>query len=425
VPFDSDPFGNGDDGATALQASDGTWWVRKEAKNGISRPEWWGFSENNSPEGNSNALEKAIDFVDKGEGFDQFVGENGVPESGKVVLPVGQYKINTVNATYPSLHIEGQGLSQTVLEADTSMSGGDPLIEINGTPSDRIHNVTIKGIGFVGSEIGNTEQEYNDEPTAIVATEMSYWNIDRCLFQRLRRPVNIEKSWVGTFSSCVCFQTFNGPIFNDGTNSLYVENCRFGGVYDNNYGATIRKCRSVNFVGNNVEFSPIGLEIIGGDGINVTGNYFESNTDKDLRIRGVENTNIFPQGVNVSTNIFNSSNDASFAIKVRGRDANEVIKGVEISGNDMDGVYGQGFIQIFDYEAESWFIHSNNIDSGNPLTNLPDADEAKMRRRTRNEYNETNVTESRSFDADSATVGELADVVGSLIKDLRDAGNIQ
>lgn len=39
-----------------------------------------------------------------------------------------------------------------------------------------------------------------------------------------------------------------------------------------------------------------------------------------------------------------------------------------------------------------------------------------------NIYTETNVTTDRAFDADTVAVAELADVVGTLIKDLRAKG---
>lgn len=40
-------------------------------------------------------------------------------------------------------------------------------------------------------------------------------------------------------------------------------------------------------------------------------------------------------------------------------------------------------------------------------------------------YTSSNVTASRSFDADAATVAELADVVGTLIQDLQKAGDVR
>lgn len=41
------------------------------------------------------------------------------------------------------------------------------------------------------------------------------------------------------------------------------------------------------------------------------------------------------------------------------------------------------------------------------------------------EYTTSNVTEDRAFDADSTNVAELADVLGTLIADLKTAGVIQ
>jgi len=45
VPMDGDPFGNGDDGGIALQATDGTWWVRKDAITSPINVAWLGGDE--------------------------------------------------------------------------------------------------------------------------------------------------------------------------------------------------------------------------------------------------------------------------------------------------------------------------------------------------------------------------------------------
>ena len=50
-------------------------------------------------------------------------------------------------------------------------------------------------------------------------------------------------------------------------------------------------------------------------------------------------------------------------------------------------------------------------DVATDLNNLTSVEEA---------YTTTNVTESRTFDADTVTVEELADILGTLISDLQD-----
>jgi len=66
VPMDADPFGNGDDGAVALQASDGRWWVRSKAKDGNPfQPEWWGADQLTSGD-DEPALRSAITAKSRG-----------------------------------------------------------------------------------------------------------------------------------------------------------------------------------------------------------------------------------------------------------------------------------------------------------------------------------------------------------------------
>jgi hypothetical protein len=59
--MDADPFGRGDDGAVALQASDGTWWVRKsELKGQALEAASFGVSGAKGPDANATALNLAI-----------------------------------------------------------------------------------------------------------------------------------------------------------------------------------------------------------------------------------------------------------------------------------------------------------------------------------------------------------------------------
>jgi hypothetical protein len=63
VPMSADPFGNGDDGAVALKATDGTWWVRKAAiqKQPVT-PGWWAHLSD------TKALNSALEFAGEGSG---------------------------------------------------------------------------------------------------------------------------------------------------------------------------------------------------------------------------------------------------------------------------------------------------------------------------------------------------------------------
>jgi len=58
-------------------------------------------------------------------------------------------------------------------------------------------------------------------------------------------------------------------------------------------------------------------------------------------------------------------------------------------------------------------------EAAGPLAELTSTLQALRRAVSR--YSATNVTTRRSFDADTVPVGELADVVGTLLADIRDA----
>lgn len=61
VPMDADPIGNGDDGVVALQASDGTWWVRKKATEGTVWLAWYGIGGSDD----TNAINTARDTAEQ------------------------------------------------------------------------------------------------------------------------------------------------------------------------------------------------------------------------------------------------------------------------------------------------------------------------------------------------------------------------
>ena len=51
---------------------------------------------------------------------------------------------------------------------------------------------------------------------------------------------------------------------------------------------------------------------------------------------------------------------------------------------------------------------------------IEDADAGNVKHEGKRVYAESNVTTSRTFDADTVLLAELADIVGTLIKDLRE-----
>jgi len=64
VPMASDPFGNGDDGAVALQTAEGNWWVRQKAFDQTRKIEWYGADETATASENAFAIQDAIDAAE-------------------------------------------------------------------------------------------------------------------------------------------------------------------------------------------------------------------------------------------------------------------------------------------------------------------------------------------------------------------------
>jgi len=163
VPMDGDPFGRGDDGAVALQARDGAWWARKEAlSDGVLRAEWWGVSEDNTPQENDEAFKALFSSV--------------INLSRRIILPGGTIKIDepifvdggTENPS-SNYHIEGAQKRLTTIQKTSSTTVNAPLAQKNpnacfvfdGDPGDGlIGSITpatglrVENINFAGDQRG-------------------------------------------------------------------------------------------------------------------------------------------------------------------------------------------------------------------------------------------------------------------------------
>jgi len=152
VPFDSDPFGNGDDGAVALEGPSG-WWVRKPAvEEGRANPLWWGLSESASGATNAAALQSAIDFAQKQPVFED--------KRGTVRVPQGKYEIGTRVDILANVDLVG---SATYKPSDFSMTmfllEGEAYCDINVDVSD----VKFTGVVLL-LDSGETDNEYAPGP---------------------------------------------------------------------------------------------------------------------------------------------------------------------------------------------------------------------------------------------------------------------
>ncbi|MCS3667452.1 hypothetical protein GGP77_001681 [Salinibacter ruber] len=128
VARDSDPFGNGDDGAVALQASDGTWWVRRGTLKGkpLDAQEMGMRGDGNTDD--TSAFRDAIAAAQ----------EMGRP----LYLPSGEYRITDTIEVDNNVHIFADGVqpgrwSYNDLKPDTILlheQTSGPLFFVATTP---------------------------------------------------------------------------------------------------------------------------------------------------------------------------------------------------------------------------------------------------------------------------------------------------
>lgn len=143
LPKQTDPFGNGDDGATALQATDGTWWVRKAALNtDVVRPEWFGLIRGTTDEQTAR-VQRAIEWL-----HDQ---ERG----GTVKIPEGTFWVRNI-LLRSGVNLIGEGPGSTVLK----------MYDVEGTRLESTNDTVLSG----------TIQDTNGEYAANLLSTHLNWN---------------------------------------------------------------------------------------------------------------------------------------------------------------------------------------------------------------------------------------------------------
>jgi hypothetical protein len=109
VPMDGDPFGNGDDGATALQARDGTWWTRRTALEGTFNARHFGAQKDRQGDA-APAIQSAIDTA---AGFSS-------DRPATVRIPNGVYSIESGITLPDRVQLVGDGIENTILVGENN-----------------------------------------------------------------------------------------------------------------------------------------------------------------------------------------------------------------------------------------------------------------------------------------------------------------
>jgi hypothetical protein len=140
VPFDSDPFGNGDDGATAVQASDGAWWVRKLVPGEPVKGDWFSGSDAAafravldaaSAVGVNANIESTYDLGDSTESV-----PSGVVVEGSGTIENGTLDVSgTALSTSSDLSADAAKGDSEVTVADGSKFTAGDVVEITASPN--------------------------------------------------------------------------------------------------------------------------------------------------------------------------------------------------------------------------------------------------------------------------------------------------
>lgn len=165
----SDPFGNGDDGAVVLQASDGSWWVRDIGERVDAR------SFGVAPDGidRTNELQNAVSFCE---------GENY-----SLQLPPGTIRLDGSVTAGKSISIEGHG-TQNGTKIDARATDA-PALELN---TDR---AVLRNFFVDADNMGGTADGIRTTEPRVYMENVRVWSAPRY-------GLKLEKIWQSLFQYC-------------------------------------------------------------------------------------------------------------------------------------------------------------------------------------------------------------------------------
>lgn len=247
---------------------------------------------------------------------------------------------------------------------------------------------------------------------------------------------------IPTFSRVISYQNGGiGFVMVDLTDPLFENQCE--AELNGSYGIQLSNCPGARIRNSDVaQNTDVGLYVAGTTGnftsrlLMVTGTQFGQNFIEDILIQGHDGTSLTGDGALIVGNTFwsgaNRPDGTKSAIILINPNK------TTITGNVFDSVAGTKYL---------WGIQT--VDAGNTGTNKFEgnvyqgtfAGGTEQGLATKNfkalmssvasitdcpiaTYSASNVTTDRTYDADATTTAELADVLGTLIADLRSAGII-
>ncbi len=359
---------------------------------------------------------------------------DAAPANAAVYLPPnasGQfYKLNSGLTITKPIRFIGSGPLQTTLYAN-GFSSGSSVLHVDGTVNPNLEFVEVAGLTLMSS---------NNSPDLLKVDRASN-SVFRDVGLRNGRyglMITGNRTFSNLYERLICITT---PLeatvrfdnYTGGGHHTFV-GCGFGGTYgfiidaDSSVaGLTLLSC---NFEGTTYEgFYCLGLI----QGLNLSGCRFEKcGGYVDVRIDPALGKVAF--GIEIHGCYF-ETDAAQFAVQFAGQGG--PVRGFHISGNYAQD-YGSGFVRL-NGDGESGVVCGNRLQNVPTVVNVVRNGVLVLNNENQSGrmgaawnpalstqiYTASSVTTDRSYDASATTTAELANVLGTLIADLKTIGLIQ
>ena len=359
------------------------------------------------------------------------------PASSAVFLPPheagGSYNVGAGLTISKPIQFVGSGPQKTTIKG-VGLAAGDSVLHIDGTIDPNLEFVEVSNLTLTSD---------NSDPDLLKinrASNSAFCDIgllngnngllvtgNRTFSNLYERVITVSKS-LGT---TVKFENYMGGGHHTFTGCGFMGS--YGLVIDGGsevYGISLRSCNFEVF-----DFESIwcaGLV----HGLDLSACRFEKNSGySDILLDPVATKSVY--GVKISGCYFQAGGPSAASYVVQLGGLGQPVRGFDISGNFALN-YLQGFVRL-NGDGESGVISGNRLDGTSSIVNtirsgvLVFNNENELGKLgaewnpplTTNTYSINNVSTQRIYDANTVTTAELADVVGTLVADLRAVGLVK